>query len=411
MPHDATSSARPATAAQVPARRRLPLKKKLLFAGICLAMMLAAAEAALRLAGFTPLRADPDGPNIQEYFWISDERLGFRNRPDGDYVYEWITARPRVTTDALGFRQGGGWTAAGNTPIVLFIGDSTTFCAEVEDDQTGPAEAARLLARDGLPIRPLNAGCRGYNTLQSLRMLEDCLERFPETRLAVYGYCANDYFENLNPGVYAPAWAPSLWQADDGWRQIEPTPGDRAWGQPFASPRPVRGWRRRQTDSVRAHSALANQALFGLRAFVGHAESAPARTLPRGSVVGTFGSDASQQREWAEKHQGDFVLTYLLQEMQAVCDQHGVALLAVEIPNRSPSDGTFAERCQQAQVRCLDPPAFRAGLPDDCLALKVDGTLDSHLGPRGTRRLAEELAPAIKELLAETAETPGAGQP
>ncbi len=101
-----------------------------------------------------------------------------------------------VPSQECGFRNGYGWVPEGDSPVVLFVGDSTIFYDEVNDEETGPSDVAKLLGPDW-GVRVLNAGCRGYNTLQSKRMLLECLERFPSTVVVVYVYCANDNAHSL----------------------------------------------------------------------------------------------------------------------------------------------------------------------------------------------------------------------
>ena len=63
------------------------------------------AETAVRLGGFRPaLPLDSDKPGVASYFWICDQKLGFRNRADGAYRYDLIASEPLVTTDRLGDR-------------------------------------------------------------------------------------------------------------------------------------------------------------------------------------------------------------------------------------------------------------------------------------------------------------------
>ena len=171
---------------------------------------LALGEAAIRLTGLRPLPLgvtdrEPAERNVSE----RDPRLGFRPRPNIAFANKKIYGAPMVTTDRYGYRNGLGWDPDGTLPIIAFVGDSTTFAAEVADEDTGPSEVARMLKPQS-NVRVLNAGARGYNTLQSKRRMEEVFERFPDVRAIVYLYTSNDYVENLNPIVYYPALSPTM---------------------------------------------------------------------------------------------------------------------------------------------------------------------------------------------------------
>jgi len=102
---------------------------------------------------------------------------------------------------------------------VMMVGDSTVFCAEVPDEETTASHLARFLEGAGHPVSVLNAGVRGYSTVQSKRMMAECLQRYPSVRVAVYCYCDNDWFENLRPKEYWPAVAPTV-RRDPGTGEI-----------------------------------------------------------------------------------------------------------------------------------------------------------------------------------------------
>jgi hypothetical protein len=141
----------------------LSVWKKLAFSAIPFSLALLLLEGICRLAGFAPLTYQI---MPQSFFWVSDRHLGFRNMPNAIYHFKWIKACPVVTTGDHGYRNGYGWSSEGSSPIIAFVGDSTTFCAEVADDQTGPSEVAKLIEQE-VDVRVLNAGCRGYNTVQA----------------------------------------------------------------------------------------------------------------------------------------------------------------------------------------------------------------------------------------------------
>jgi len=107
------------------------------------------------------------------------------------------------STDAEGFRPVRSGRDLRDSPIVVCLGDSTTFSGESPDDRTWPEAASRALAEQGIAVRMLNRGIRGYNTVQSLLTLQETLKDEKVGRLVravVYHFCGNDPSENLAPG-------------------------------------------------------------------------------------------------------------------------------------------------------------------------------------------------------------------
>lgn len=156
----------------------------------CLAGVLAA-EIGLRAVGHGPkLAADVDTP--EAYFCQPDRDLGWRNR---EYGYHANLATGSVArTGRYGLRLGPRDWDEGDaaSPVVLFAGDSTTFCAEVEDDETGAAEVSQLAG-----VTCLNVGVRGYDTRRARMLSIEWAKRLPGLKLVVYTLCGNDIGENI----------------------------------------------------------------------------------------------------------------------------------------------------------------------------------------------------------------------
>ncbi|MCX7590816.1 MAG: SGNH/GDSL hydrolase family protein, partial [Kiritimatiellae bacterium] len=334
--------------------------KKFLFSA-CLALgVLAVAEGVFRLAGYAPaLPLDSEKPGIQTYFWISDPRLGFRNRPNGDYVYDLIRGNPRVTTDCFGYRNGYGWFGPTTNPIVLFLGDSTVFCAEVDDEHTGPSEVARLL---GPGVSVLNAGVRGYSTVQAKRMLEECLARHHSIKIVVYCFCGNDLEENLNSDLYFPARAPVLRWNEEKRRfvELEVTNPVVPWGNSFeswvAGHREARRivlqhkrWDRRFRDRLRERLAffhalcLATERLRDRRGADQASES-------------EVSEESNREAQPEEIHQVT-ALKQILTEMDGLCRRHDVAFLVTRF-TRQGNDAAIRRWCEEAGVRFVSASTY-----------------------------------------------------
>ena len=393
------------------------MKSRILLSAAATFLFVLLAELLLRLMGDAPPggRESTNGPvqpqvSLTGYFWVSDPVLGFRNRPNGSFRNFKIRGRPLVTTDALGYRNGFGWSVDADTPVVAFLGDSTTFCAEVEDSETGPSEVARHL-RSRFRIRVLNAGVRGYNTVQAKRALEQVLERFPETRVAVYTYAENDLVENLNPIVYHPAKAPVVWQDGSAGSWIE-----RDVEDPVAPPGAgfvteaalAKAGRQKETPRVwltnrlRARSVLVDRSLTFLRGMLGESRTSRGMLeLPEGSMGPLVGGtpEWQSQVEWAMRHRAGEALEFLLAGMSAACRKRGVVFLATEFHlNQSGTSGQFREICSRAGVPYIDSRASFPGRPQTYLARTGNG-YDGHFGSRGTKAFANALAPILAPVL------------
>ena len=397
------------------ASKRLSLSMRLMLLALLTLLCVFFAEVALRVIGFRPITSAPQGTTVVGYFWIADQTLGFRNRAHGDFVYHRIAGAPRITTDANGYRQGVASDGRRVPPSVLIVGDSTAFCAEVGDDQTGAAEIEKLLA-DVSPARVINAGVRGYSTIQAKRMMQEALEHYPSIQVVLYLYTPKDYLENLNPIVHYPAKAPAgVWDGE-ALREIEVTDPVVPWGTPLASV--MKGGvvaaapslRIVITDAMRSRSALVQLVLSRLRQLVGKpANPLRLERLPDGSLGpmhGVHGDDPRWQEQfaWARKRGGDRVLEQTLAQMQALAEERGARFFATKFTRGEVEEQeeptNFWARCEAAAVWCVDISSSFGAEPTDYAAALVDGGFDAHYGPKGTVTFAKAIAPGIRKLLA-----------
>jgi len=104
-----------------------------------------------------------------------------------------------LTFDANGFRIGSGLPY---DRTVLFIGDSFTEGHGASDDETFARATERALRRDGLMVRSLNAGHRGFGAAQELKVLRRMLARFPIEAVVVQSFPMNDLSDNLAHGGF-----------------------------------------------------------------------------------------------------------------------------------------------------------------------------------------------------------------
>ncbi|HUT09578.1 MAG TPA: hypothetical protein VMY42_03710 [Thermoguttaceae bacterium] len=406
--------------AEKPVRRKLPWWKKLLFTTAVFLPVLLVIEAGMRICGegpaipVVPAEVDAQEPptkprelNAFEYFTICDAHLGFCNYPNGDFRSPYIVGNPVSTTDKFGYRNGYGWTAEGDSPIVLFVGDSITFASEVNDDQTGPSEVARLLAEEEFDVRVLNAGVRGFGTVQSKRMLAECFERFANIVAVVYTHCGNDLEENVVPNLRNPARAPVMLRDDatGEFREVDVAelavpPGRNFLGwKPEPLPPRTPTALERAAVWIEEHSALGHFFLSGWRKIEEEFDLREYE-FPSGKHFVPV-SEYAKWNTWAGRHGGEEVLQRLVVEMDRICREHGAAFLTTTYADGSELEAAemIARICAAVDVPFVDSkPAFR-GPWRFYSALRTDGTYDPHYGPEGTKTYAVALAPALKQVL------------
>jgi lysophospholipase L1-like esterase len=173
--------------------KRLSRGKKLLFASLLPGLLLAG-ELVARLAGF------PRGLiRSTAGLWAREgERDLGPFRPGHVASLVWppeLTYEVRV--NLLGFR---GPAPAPGPPLVLCLGDSTTFGMYVQEDETYPALLPAALRARGVEAQALNAGCPRWTITDEREQLQAALPRL-RPRAVVLLFCGND----LNELGLAPA--------------------------------------------------------------------------------------------------------------------------------------------------------------------------------------------------------------
>lgn len=96
---------------------------------------------------------------------------------------------------------------------VWFLGGSTLWGEGQRDVHTIPSEVARLAERDGIVLRAVNLGARGYTAFQEYLVFESELARRPAPDLAVFYHGANEAYSLLEaPGNLGSQ--PSIYQLE-----------------------------------------------------------------------------------------------------------------------------------------------------------------------------------------------------
>jgi hypothetical protein len=375
--------------------------KKIIFIFIIGIVMLGFCELAFRVVGFYPaLPLDRDKPGVQSYYWVCDEKLGWLNRADGTYDYDLIAANPHSSTDENGFRNGYKWSADTTNKIVLFVGDSFVFGAEVEDDQTICSEVTKLI-EPKLGMVVLNSGVRGYSTVQSKRMMEKCLSQYDNIVAVVYVYCGNDVAENIDSDAYAPAKAPIvvLDKVTGKLEAVNVKDPVVPWGNDFISLMEKKHkeqvarlaskrWDQKLRDRIREHSALfhaVNEMLSDLknRDRKGGNDSA---TVAPGSV------EMDSKDDYARD-----TLIALMREMDDICNKREVEFVVTSATTSGKLQG-IDNWCETAGIDFIDVSAGFTKSQFYYMARRRDRVYDSHYNPQGTKIFAKEFVPQFKEI-------------
>ncbi len=375
--------------------------KKIIYIFIMGLVMLGFCELAFRIAGFYPaLPLDRDKPGVQSYYWVCDENLGWRNRADGTYDYDLIAANPHSSTDENCFRNGYKWSAGVTNKIILFVGDSFVFGAEVEDDQTICSEITKLIEPE-LGMVVLNSGVRGYSTVQSKRMMEKCLLQYSNIAAVVYVYCGNDVAENIDADAYAPVKAPTVMLNKDTGKLTEVNITDPVvpWGNDFISLMEKKHkeqvarlankrWDKKFRDRIREHSAFfhaVNEMLSDLKSREHKGTKDPATVVP-GSVVMDSKDDYARD-----------VLIALLQEMDDICSGRSISFMVTSATTGGKLQG-IDNWCEIAGVAFIDVSVGFTKSQFYYMARRRDRVYDSHYNLRGTKAFAEEFVPQFIEI-------------
>jgi len=155
--------------------------------GLSLVLLLVVAEAVLRVVAFDNFRGISYTVEDAELTWINkaSAQAEVRGR---DFRYE-------IHTNSLGLR-GADLRASGGERVLL-LGDSYTFGAGVDDDETFAAQLQRILGqqgRDGWEV--VNAGVPGYGAMQS-RLFAQRVWDEVQPRIVIYTHCGNDFADDL----------------------------------------------------------------------------------------------------------------------------------------------------------------------------------------------------------------------
>ena len=176
----------------------------LVVSGVSLLLSLGAFELTLRLV-------DPLGLSYYEQAGdyvrdkLPDDQLVFRHKPSWETRYGDV----RVTYNERGLRDRPILPKAAGEYRILALGDSVTFGWGVDQDKTFAARLEPLLqGRLHRPVRAINSGVGGYNTVQEVTYFKQKgIALQPD--LVMLTYVKNDI--EVNKGPFDPWAQGSLW--------------------------------------------------------------------------------------------------------------------------------------------------------------------------------------------------------
>lgn len=200
-----------------PSRRPSPLRRRLILFVAATVFATLMAEIGCRVWGAVSGTVGP------ERFLTHDPDLGWRNLADFEGRHITDSFDVAVRFDARGQRRGKAALLVGSAPrpLVLAIGDSTTFGWGVEEEETFVALLRKKLEAD---IR--NLGVTGYGTDQQLLLLRRSLST-QEPRLVIVTHTRNDVYEVQHDYLYRRNKPRFLVEGDT--MRLTGVPAPRSW--------------------------------------------------------------------------------------------------------------------------------------------------------------------------------------
>lgn len=152
-------------------KRNISGRRKLFFAIVPLLVLFVLTELLMRITGIADSVVMPLSlPDQRSQVHRADEHLFWAMRSDIEVLFQGVMLR----TNSQGLRHGEIKAKRHNEFRILSLGESTTFGAGVENDQTYAARLqVHLNQRDPLKrFNVINAGVSGYTSFQSLVYLK-----------------------------------------------------------------------------------------------------------------------------------------------------------------------------------------------------------------------------------------------
>ena len=344
---------------------------------------------------------------VRTPFALDDPRFLYRNEPGlsgyhtapGEFAYHF-------SINSRGFR---GEEIAGQSEPgvlrVLSVGDSFTWGTGVEDEQTYPAQLARILSGDldGRPVEVINTGVMSWGISQYYRWtLEEGLKLDPD--VIVIAMFHDDWMQALL-GLVTEAPDGSLQTEDLVFTHLRT---ERA----FVGSVPGFRW-------LMTNSQLFNWMRDSMRSQVTWPPSTNAFAKADGTSSGPEQEQARKRKERDRKKQAYRLTEKMLVEIAEATAARDIPVVLAWIPDRKsiralllgegvpyfPDDDATKLALQET----LEPHGIAVVDPREDLVEELKSTgmdlyelyfrRDGHFYPRGYEILAEVVAPAVLEAL------------
>jgi lysophospholipase L1-like esterase len=279
---------------------------------------------------------------------LPDDQLIFRHKPSWETHYGDV----RVTYNERGLRDRPILPKGEDEYRILALGDSVTFGTGVDQDKTFAARLEPLLqGRLHRPVRVINSGVGGYNTVQEVTYFKrDGLPLQPD--LVLLTYVQNDI--EVNKGPFDP------------WAQSSP------WGKSFP-------------DMV--------MTMVGKLWFYRLVHHTYTYALPKPQWGATTTTSAKESRGWHDSMAA-------LEELVAMCGERKIPLIIFF--RRMDADENpllFADVVRHAKgVPVKDTAHWFTGIK---VGSVVNSKVDGHPNAEGHRVMAEHMAEDIMDYLAQ----------
>ena len=343
---------------------------------------------------------------VRTPFALDDPRFLYRNEPSlAGYQTEPGEFGYGFTVNSLGFR--GPEIAAEPPPRVLRIlcvGDSFTWGTGVEDDETYPAQLARILS-DDLPEQPVevvNAGVMSWGVSQYYRwILEEGFDLDPD--VIVIAMYHDDWMQSLLGLVT---------EGPDGTLQTEDRVFDQLRTQ-RALLGSIPGFRWMMTNSQ-----LLNWVRDSMRSQGSWPPETDAFSKVGEDLSGPLGAEERERKERERKQKAFRLAEKMLLELALESSARKIPVVLAWIPDRLTIRAIMEEReaphpdndaAKFALQKTLAVQGVRLVDPRDEIVAELEPTgmdvyelyfrRDGHFYPRGYEILAEVVAPAVLEAL------------
>jgi hypothetical protein len=332
---------------------------RLLFWAILISIPASAAVIGIAALAYWTVRA----PEVK---WAGDQRIvfdrdiGFVLRPHAAFEAIGTDVSYRVVADGRGARVSRIGEESPDHPDLLFIGDSFTFGAGVENEETFAVRTGAALG-----MTETNVALGSYGTTQAVQLLERHAGLRP--RYVIYAIIGDTLRRNL--AACAPSYYPFC--LDYSYVAFD------AHGTPWLAPPRSNG-----VNRMLVHARAQSEGLDPLTWLMHGLDVIRGLVLARMSDLNA--SDSERQRR---------ALAYLLSRMNADAKEIGAVLIVMYVPYRNPQQAPplMVDLAARLDFRWLD-------LTDAFIAARSEALYiaDGHPSAAGHALIARKLAALIQ---------------